>query len=123
MSQQTQVPIPADLAMRYSRSSAGRAWLASLPAILAGRLEHWQLAPDLSRGSVPWSGHGGMVLPVRRADGSAAALKIAFPHDEARVERHALELWAGRGAVRLLRRRVPHWRESLPCGTIGVSGI
>ena len=29
-------------------------------------------------------------------------LKIAYPHDEAIVERHALTLWAGDGAVRLL---------------------
>lgn len=28
--------------------------------------------------------------------------KIAFPHDEAQVERHALELWGGHGAVRLM---------------------
>jgi streptomycin 6-kinase len=29
-------------------------------------------------------------------------LKVAYPHDEAIVERHALTLWAGDGAVRLL---------------------
>jgi streptomycin 6-kinase len=57
---------------------------------------------DLAAGAFPWHGHGGMVIPVRRTDGSPAALKIAFPHDEARVERHALELWGGSGAVRLL---------------------
>jgi streptomycin 6-kinase len=43
-----------------------------------------------------------MVIPVRRNDGMPAALKIAFPHDEARVERQALALWGGSGAVRLL---------------------
>jgi streptomycin 6-kinase len=102
MSQQTQMPIPPDLAARYSRSSAGRAWLASLPALLGGRLEHWQLTPDLAPGAMPWNGHGGVVVPVRRNDGTPAALKVAFPHDEARVERHALELWSGHGAVRLL---------------------
>lgn len=102
MSQQTQVPIPVDLAVRYSRTSAGRAWLASLPALLTGRLEHWDLGIDLAPGSTPWNGHGGIVVPVRRNDGTPAALKVAFPHDEARVERHALELWAGHGAVRLL---------------------
>ncbi|MDR7160258.1 aminoglycoside phosphotransferase family protein [Arthrobacter sp. BE255] len=102
MNQQTRVPIPADLATRYSRSSAGRAWLVSLPALLSDRMERWDLALDLAPGAGPWNGHGGVVVPVRRNDGTPAALKVAFPHDEARVERHALELWAGHGAVRLL---------------------
>ena len=102
MNQQTQVPIPADLATRYSRSSGGRAWLVSLPALLSGRMEHWDLALDLAPGAAPWNGHGAVVVPVRRNDGTPAALKVAFPHDEARVERHALELWGGHGAVRLL---------------------
>jgi streptomycin 6-kinase len=102
MSQQTRVPIPADLEARYSRSSAGRAWLASLPGLLLGRMEHWDLEADLAPGVPPWNGHGGIVLPVRLNDGTPAALKIAFPHDEARLERHALALWGGQGAVRML---------------------
>ncbi|WP_407709337.1 aminoglycoside phosphotransferase family protein [Arthrobacter nitrophenolicus] len=96
------VPIPQDLTARYSRSSSGRAWLASLPDLIQGRLEQWRLEADLPAGSVPWNGHGGVVVPVRQADGFPAALKIAFPHDEARAERHALELWQGQGAVALL---------------------
>lgn len=96
------VPIPPDLSARYTRSSAGRAWLGSLPALLASRLEQWHLEVDLAPGSFPWSGHGGLVIPVRQEDGLPAALKIAFPHDEAKVERHALALWGGRGAVVLL---------------------
>ncbi|XAS67789.1 aminoglycoside phosphotransferase family protein [Micrococcaceae bacterium Sec5.7] len=101
MIQRTDVPIPPDLTRRYSGNSAGRAWLASLPELIRGRLEHWQLGIDLSEGAFPWNGHGGIVVPVHRA-GTAAALKVAFPHDEARVERHALTLWDGHGAVRLL---------------------
>jgi streptomycin 6-kinase len=102
MSQPAVVPIPPDLTARYTRSSAGRAWLASLPDLIQGRLENWQLTPDLLPGALPWNGHGGIVLPVLQQDGVPAALKIAFPHDEARVERHALVLWQGRGAVALL---------------------
>lgn len=98
----TGVPIPPALSARYSHSSAGRAWLASLPGLVQGRLEHWELVVDLPAGAQPWHGHGGVVVPVHRKDGSPAALKIAFPHDEARVERHALVLWGGSGAVRLL---------------------
>jgi streptomycin 6-kinase len=87
---------------RYMRSTAGGAWLGSLPDLLADRLEQWRLDVDLAAGSLPWSGHGGIVVPVLREDGSPAALKIAFPHDEAKAERHALALWGGHGAVALL---------------------
>jgi streptomycin 6-kinase len=102
MIQPAVVPIPPDLTARYTRSSAGRAWLASLPDLIQGRLQNWQLTPDLLPGAIPWNGHGGIVIPVRQQDGTPAALKIAFPHDEARVERHALALWQGRGAVAML---------------------
>lgn len=96
------VPLPPALAARYERTRAGRDWLARLPGLLADRLEQWHLDLDLAPGSLPWSGHGALVVPVRQRGGSPAALKIAFPHDEAKVERHALTLWGGRGAVLLL---------------------
>ncbi|WP_426998805.1 aminoglycoside phosphotransferase family protein [Pseudarthrobacter sp. N5] len=102
MSRLSDVPIPPDLTRRYGGSSAGRAWLASLPELIRGRVDHWELDVDLADGTLPWSGHGGIVVPVRCA-GTAAALKVAFPHDGARVERHALALWNGRGAVRLMQ--------------------
>ncbi|MDP9937100.1 streptomycin 6-kinase [Paenarthrobacter nicotinovorans] len=101
MSLHAMIPIPGDLHARYNRDSAGRDWLASLPGLIAEALDRWQLTVDLAPGHEPWNGHGALVVPVQQ-DGAAAALKIAFPHDEARVERHALELWDGRGAVRLL---------------------
>src|SRR5207244_364503 len=93
--------IPAGLEARYARTSGGRAWLLSLPGLIRGCLDRWNLSVDLEPGAEPWSGHGGLVIPVTR-DGGPAVLKVAFPHDEARVERHALTLWGGRGAVRLL---------------------
>lgn len=96
------VPIPPDLSRRYGSSCEGRAWLASLPALLSQCLDQWQLAADLPPDALPWNGHGAIVVPVRRSDGVAAALKIAYPHEEALLERHALALWAGRGAVRVL---------------------
>jgi streptomycin 6-kinase len=101
MSRPSEVPIPPDLTRRYSRSSPGRAWLASLPGLICGRLEHWQLDVDLEPGQLPWNGHGGLVIPVVQAS-AQAVLKVAYPHDEARAERHALRLWNGHGAVRLL---------------------
>lgn len=95
------IPIPADLCRRYSRTSGGRAWLGSLQGLIFGRLERWDLEVDLEPGQLPWNGHGGVVVPVTRK-GVPAALKVAYPHDEARVERFALRLWDGHGAVRLL---------------------
>ena len=43
------------------------------------------------------------MLPVRTSTGEAAALKVGFPHPEARYEHLALRAWDGDGAVRLLR--------------------
>jgi streptomycin 6-kinase len=102
MTRAAPIPVPPDLTARYRGNNAGRAWLSSLQGILADRLEQWSLEPDLLPGTLPWNGHGGMVVPVRRADGTRAALKVAYPHDEAQVERHALALWEGHGAVELL---------------------
>ena len=102
MSQSTAVPIPPDLAARYARTTAGRVWLATLPNVVESLLGRWRLVPDLAPGALPWNGHGAVVIPVLQEDGFPAALKIAFPHDEAVVERHALALWEGQGAVALL---------------------
>jgi len=95
------IPIPGDLHARYNRDSAGRDWLASLPGLIRGALDRWQLSVDLAPGEEPWNGHGALVVPVLQ-HGRQAALKIAYPHEEALAERHALALWGGHGAVRLL---------------------
>ena len=112
MSQTADVPIPPDLSRRYSGSATGRGWLASLPGLIERSLDRWQLGLDLVPGALPWNGHGAIVVPVRHLAGSdagsdsragePAVLKIAYPHDEALVEQHALALWSGHGAVRLL---------------------
>jgi streptomycin 6-kinase len=95
------IPIPGDLHARYNRDSAGRDWLASLPGLISESLDRWQLSVDLAPGEEPWNGHGALVVPVLQS-GRQAALKIAYPHEEALLERHALALWGGHGAVRLL---------------------
>ena len=105
MSPTADVPIPPDLARRYGSYASGRDWLASLPGLIKHCLVLWQL--DLAPGTLPWHGHGAIVVPVRRLGGhgggrEAAVLKIAYPHQEALAERHALTLWGGDGAVRLL---------------------
>ena len=71
-------------------------------------MEEWQLTADGS----PWHGYCSIVLPVRSAGGTPAALKVAFPDDESEHEHLALQHWHGRGAVRLLRAD-PHRRAML----------
>ncbi|MFF1828140.1 aminoglycoside phosphotransferase family protein [Paenarthrobacter sp. NPDC058040] len=95
------IPIPGDLHARYNRDSAGRDWLASLPGLIRDSLDRWDLTVDLPPGAEPWNGHGALVIPVLRGD-VQGTLKIAYPHDEAIVERYALSLWNGHGAVRML---------------------
>ncbi|KUM37294.1 aminoglycoside phosphotransferase family protein [Arthrobacter sp. EPSL27] len=111
MNQPADIPIPPDLSRRYGGSASGREWLASLPRVAGHCLDRWQLELDLAPGALPWHGHGAIVIPVRSRAGAAAGclpggsagvLKIAYPHDEALVEPHALAVWNGKGAVRLL---------------------
>lgn len=107
MIQPADIPIPPDLGRRYSGTAAGRGWLASLPGLVQRCLDQWNQRLDYAPGCVPWHGHGAIVLPVRGRDDDGGApetavLKIAYPHEEAAAERHALRLWAGGGAVRLL---------------------
>lgn len=62
-------------------------------------LEEWDLRPDGYRGV----GECAIVLGVHTPDGERAALKVGWPHPESAHEHIALRLWAGHGAVRLLR--------------------
>lgn len=78
--------------------AAGRAWVAALPDLVAASLRQWSLTPD----GPPGCGAVALVLPVRRADGTPAVLKVQPVDDETRGEPDALRAWAGRGAVRLL---------------------
>ncbi len=77
---------------------AGRNWLARLPRLVADAASAWQLhvgAPFEPGGNVGW------VAPVRRADGSDAALKVECPGHRNPWAAKGLQHWAGRGAVRL----------------------
>ncbi|MEV7446967.1 aminoglycoside phosphotransferase family protein [Streptomyces sp. NPDC091204] len=77
---------------------AGRQFVAALPGRAARFLERWEL-----RCTGP-AMHGvtALVLPVERADGSAAVLKLVALDEESAGEPVALRAWAGRGCVRLL---------------------
>lgn len=71
---------------------------ADEPALAASFLERWRLRPDgpARTGAAAW------VLPVRRADGSPAVLKLQPVDAETAGEPAALRAWAGDGAVLLL---------------------
>ncbi len=74
-------------------------WVASLPGVVAGLLDEWQLSTD------GWMMHGfcALVAPVRTTGGRPAVLKVSFPDDESEHEHLALQRWGGHGAVTLLR--------------------
>ena len=82
----------------------GDRWLRRLPRLVGELLEQWQLEPDGP------SRHGvcALVVPVRQAR-TEAALKVTWPHDEARYEHLALRAWDGDGAVRLLAADPARW--------------
>ena len=79
---------------------AGRHWLARLPRVTDEVMRDWELTPagPLSL-SMNWVGR------VRRADGTAAVLKLGVPEaGHLADEATALECFAGRGAIEVLAR-------------------
>ncbi|MBP2479270.1 streptomycin 6-kinase [Crossiella equi] len=90
-------PLPAAL-VRTHADEGGRVWLAGLPALLEHTLDTWSLTPD---GPLA-HGQAAVVLPVRRADGTGAALRCRRPGTGTHATVLGLRAWAGAGAVRLL---------------------
>lgn len=90
------ITVPPDFAVELGEEAL--AWRAALPALAAESCARWGLAPDgdLLHGFVA------VVLPVRRADGHPAALKLTWLDTETRQEPLALRAWDGDGVVRLL---------------------
>ncbi|WP_137993018.1 aminoglycoside phosphotransferase family protein [Streptomyces vilmorinianum] len=74
-------------------------WLGKLPERALSALEHTSL--DAERVMAP-GGRSSLVVLVRQADGSPAALKVAPDVARPDLERDALAHWNGWGAVRLL---------------------
>ncbi|MFD9410477.1 aminoglycoside phosphotransferase family protein [Streptomyces sp. NPDC059989] len=77
---------------------AGREFIAGLPALAGRFLAEW----ELRRTGPGMHGVTALVLPVERADGTAAVLKLALPDEESAGEPLALRAWDGVGSVRLL---------------------
>lgn len=97
------VVVPEALRQRYRRFREGRDWVQALPDLVDAAFSSFGLQRDDSV-SGSWHGHGALVVPVLAAGNTPAVLKLPFPHPEAAAEAPALQLWAGRGAVRLLDR-------------------
>ncbi|MFB8396392.1 aminoglycoside phosphotransferase family protein [Streptomyces yangpuensis] len=92
--------VPRELAeaqVRYN-GDAGREFVAALPARAAEFLERWRLR----RAGPVMHGVTALVLPVERADGSGAVLKLVSLDEECVGEPVALRAWNGDGCVRLL---------------------
>jgi streptomycin 6-kinase len=87
------------LAQRSLGDDWGR-WLDRLPRLAGELLAEWELRPA----GPAVHGYCSLVVPVSDRDGASAALKVSFDGDlESVHEGLALQHWAGRGAVRLLR--------------------
>ena len=95
-----EIAVPEKLIAYHGRfrGEEGLAWIARLPRLAASYLRRWGLTPD----GAPMHGMVALVLPVRRADGVPAALKLQPIDPEHLGEGVALRAWDGQGAVRLL---------------------
>ncbi|MBS0024008.1 aminoglycoside phosphotransferase family protein [Microbacterium paraoxydans] len=99
MGSDQQFVVPAGILRAFeSGDDATRAWARVLSSVAGDLLYEWQLRPE----GVVRSGAAGIVVPVRRADGTRAALKLQVPRAETTAAILGLVQWNGRGIVRLL---------------------
>ncbi|MFJ6217367.1 aminoglycoside phosphotransferase family protein [Streptomyces sp. NPDC092296] len=98
------IPERLDRTLRAWEGEQGATWLAELPSLVARYLDRWHLTAERS---VEPGGQISLVVYVRRADGTPAALKAGLVTDETADEPAALAHWNGRGAVRLLEADPP----------------
>ncbi|MEU4176976.1 aminoglycoside phosphotransferase family protein [Streptomyces sp. NPDC026589] len=94
------IEVPETLVASYTGngSEQERAWIARLPTLVAELLDRWELERDGGTGS----GEASLVVPVRRTDGTRAALKLQMPREETTAALIGLRAWNGDGIVRLL---------------------
>ncbi|MFE0514430.1 aminoglycoside phosphotransferase family protein [Streptomyces sp. NPDC058964] len=99
------IQVPGELAasQRKFNGDAGRAFVAGLPRRAEEFLRRWELRVE----GPAMYGMCALVLPVVRADGTPAALKLQRLDAESEGEPLALRAWGGDGAVRLLEHDEP----------------
>lgn len=78
-------------------SAEGNAWIAALPALVAGLADEW----DLAVGEIVSHGYHAVVIAARQK-GRPVALKVAWPPESVAGEAAALKAWRGSGAVEML---------------------
>jgi streptomycin 6-kinase len=98
MTMSSPLVVPAQLAATHREAFGESTWIAGLPGLAERQLAAWDLRPD----GAARHGMVALVLPVVRADGAAAVLKLQPVTDDTAGEPLGLRTWAGRGAVRLL---------------------
>ncbi|MFE9490417.1 MULTISPECIES: aminoglycoside phosphotransferase family protein [unclassified Streptomyces] len=94
------VDVPAAFAASYGTNggASGRAWIVELPGLAADFLDRWTLRPD----GPAAHGMASLVLPVTRADGMPAVLKLQQVTEDNIGAAPGLRVWDGVGVVRLL---------------------
>ncbi|MFE6736016.1 aminoglycoside phosphotransferase family protein [Microbacterium sp. NPDC057650] len=99
MGSEQQFVIPAEVIGGFdSGDDTTREWLRLLPSVARDLLQKWDLRPD----GMVRAGEAGVLVPVRRADGTPAALKLQPPKPETSAAILGLIAWSGRGTVLLL---------------------
>ncbi|MFB8038955.1 aminoglycoside phosphotransferase family protein [Streptomyces sp. NPDC056004] len=100
MSTARPIDVPDAFAASYSKNggASARAWLAALPGLAEDFLDRWSLRLDGP------SAHGmaSLVLPVTRADGTPAVLKLQEATEDNIDAAPGLRAWNGNGVVHLL---------------------
>ncbi|RII13779.1 Aminoglycoside/hydroxyurea antibiotic resistance kinase [Streptomyces sp. YIM 130001] len=99
------IDVPEEFAAAQVKHNgdAGRAFIEQLPVQAQEFTERWELRVT----GPAMHGVAALVLPVVRADGSRAALKMQVLDAESEGEPVALRRWDGDGAVRLLAHDEP----------------
>ncbi|MFI5770464.1 aminoglycoside phosphotransferase family protein [Streptomyces sp. NPDC051658] len=94
------IDVPAAFAASYGTNggASGRAWIAALPGLAADFLDRWTLRLD----GPAAHGMASLVLPVTRADGMPAVLKLQQVSEDNIGAAPGLRVWDGNGAVHLL---------------------
>ncbi|MFJ5127694.1 aminoglycoside phosphotransferase family protein [Streptomyces sp. NPDC088555] len=94
------VDVPAAFAASYGTNggASGRAWIAALPGLAADFFDRWALRLD----GPAAHGMASLVLPVTRADGMPAVLKLQQVTEDNIGAAPGLRVWDGDGVVRLL---------------------